>query len=62
MLRFSPYFTFTPSSFHYDYLIPLLQGHMAIHVPSLQLIHFLSMTAVLLLDLTHMFMTQHLGI
>ena len=29
---FLPYFTFTPSSFHHDYLIPLLQGDMAIHV------------------------------
>ena len=35
MLRFSPYFTFTPPFLHYDYLIPLLQGHMAIHAPPL---------------------------
>ena len=35
VLHFSPYFTFTPPPFHYDYSIPLLQGHMAIHNPSL---------------------------
>ena len=29
-VTFSPYFTFTPPYFHYDYLIPLVQGHMAI--------------------------------
>ena len=44
ILRFSPYSTFTPPSFHCNYLIPLLQGHMAIHVPSLRLIPFLSLT------------------
>ena len=31
LLHFSPYFTFTPPYFLYDYLIPLVQGHMAIH-------------------------------
>ena len=30
-VTFSPYFTFTPPYFLYDYLIPLVQGHMAIH-------------------------------
>ena len=35
MLRFSPYFAFTPPFLHYDYLISLLQGHMAIHAPPL---------------------------
>ena len=35
LLHFSPYFTFTLSSFHHDYLISLLQGHMAIHAPPL---------------------------
>ena len=31
LVTFSPYFTFTPPYFLYDYLIPLVQGHMAIH-------------------------------
>ena len=30
-VTFSPYFTFTPPYFLHDYLIPLVQGHMAIH-------------------------------
>ena len=30
-VTFSPYFTFTPPYFLYNYLIPLVQGHMAIH-------------------------------
>ena len=30
-VTFLPYFTFTPPYFLYDYLIPLVQGHMAIH-------------------------------
>ena len=31
VVTFSPYFTFTPPYFLHDYLIPLVQGHMAIH-------------------------------
>ena len=38
-VTFSPYFTFTPLYFHYDYLIPLFQGHMAIHTAFI-LTHF----------------------
>ena len=30
-VTFSPYFTFTPPYLLYNYLIPLVQGHMAIH-------------------------------
>ena len=30
-VTFSPYSTFTPPYFLYDYLIPLVQGHMVIH-------------------------------
>ena len=41
---FSPYFAFTPPSFHHDYLISLLQGHMAIHALPLWLIPLLSLT------------------
>ena len=39
IVTFSPYFTFTPLYFHYDYLIPLFQGHMAIHAAFI-LTHF----------------------
>ena len=42
-VTFSPYFTFTPPYFLYDYLIPLVQGHMAIHAALSWLIS-LSMT------------------
>ena len=38
-VTFLPYFTFTPPYFHYDYLIPLFQGHMAIHAAFI-LTHF----------------------
>ena len=49
MLHFSPYFTFTPPSFHHDYLMSLLQGHMAIHDLPLWLIPPLSLTRLLLI-------------
>ena len=70
MLRFSPYFTFTLSSFLYDYLITLVarkHGHTHSSIATHFILisdsfHFLSMTQVLLLGLTHMFMTQHLDI
>ena len=38
IVTFSPYSTFTPPYFFYDYLIPLVPGHMAIHAALSQLI------------------------
>ena len=48
LLCFSPYFTFTPPFLHCDYLISLLQGHMAIHVPPLWLISTLILDSFIL--------------
>ena len=52
-ITFSPYSTFTPPYFHYDYLTPFFKGHMAIHAATI-LTHFLIVdSSVLLLYMTH---------
>ena len=53
LLHFSPYFTFAPPSFHYDYLIPLPQGHMAIHTAVIMTRFLIDYSLILLLYMTH---------
>ena len=52
-VTFLPYFTFTPPSFHHDYLIPLPQGHMAIHAATIMTHFLIADSLILLLCMTH---------
>ena len=51
-VTFLPYFTFAPPSFHHDYLIPLPQGHMAIHTAIIMTRFLINYSLILLLYMT----------
>ena len=52
-ITFSPYSTFTPLYFHYNYLIPFFKGHMAIHAATILTRFLIYDSSFLLLYMTH---------